>query len=450
MIKLDEPLLRFAAQGRPAPMSKLKDSLAQLPPQEAYDIYRSSLNLFYDRTVLRRTKAMSQQARAKARAKRYIETAPPGIPFVNKAPKVIGEGNARDLVWKTRTAYVACFENARVWGGSAVIDADEEALFDFEDWELASSHDRLYYDQRVFRSKGDDIYYIADADKAPDIVVDRAFPLLGPHTRSFGDWLWQYLPKFAAAIQTGHLPPLTVLIEDYIPSSQKEAIEQLLPSGTDLLSVKFNACVRARELWCAPSIVYMPIWPSFAPFNGDCEASHPERFKSAIKAMNAAFPLCSGVRRTGRRLFFSRRHQPRRQMLNWQEIETLCSGFGFDIVIPESLAFSEQVAAIRSADYVAGPEGSAFFLCYYARPGTKTCIFSHPELIGAPPLTAVLEGLGVDCLYFTGPFASINPVYLWWSDYTIERERFASFLTEWCGIGQSTQANCKGDVPDNK
>lgn len=429
-IKFDEHMIKIAGEGRPAALRRMKNMLSALSPQEAYDVFRPSLD-FYDRTVLRHTKVLSQQA--KARAKRYIETAPSGVPFINNAPKVIGEGNQRALVWKTRTAYVACLENAKVWGGSAVIDADGEPLFDFEDWELRNINERFYYDPRIFRSDVDDTYYIDDADKPPDLAVNRAFPLLGPHTRAFGDWLWHYLSKFAAALQTRHLPPLTVLVEDYIPSTQKEAIARLLPAGSDLLAIKFNACVRARELWCAPSLAYMPVWPEAGPSYWDCVASHPARFKSAIEAMNAPFPLPNKAEKAGRRLFLSRRNQPRRQMLNWQEVESLCSSLGFDTFLPEAQTFSEQIAAIRSADYIVGAEGSAFFLCYYATPGTKICVLSHPELLGAPPLTAVLEAIGVESVYFIGPFASEHPQYSHWSDYTIDCKRLELFLKEWVG-----------------
>jgi hypothetical protein len=432
----DDQVLKAANAGNLIAMLRMKQALASLPPEEAYDQFRSLLPCLRG-TVLRHTRASSLQAVARDHARHQFETGPSGVPFVNKAPRVVGTGNQRDLNWRTRRAYVACFQDAIVRAGSAAIDVDGRILFDFEDWEMASVNDRLHLDARVFRSQLDDIFYIQDADRAPDIVLDRAFSLMGPHSDSFGHWIWEFLPKFAAALRTGRLPPLTVVVHDYIEPTQRDAIRQLLPPGSELLEVPFNTSILARELWCAPTLVYMPIFPSFdsdGKFKWDSEASHPGRFRDAIEAMKAPYDRVDGGNAARRKIFLSRHNRARRQMTNWQEIESMAHDLDFQVVVPETLAFADQVATIRSASHIVGPSGSALALCYYARPGTKVCVLSHPQLEGDATFAAVLEEIGVDPVYFVGPFVTKHEEYSWVSDYSIDAVAFEAFLKDWAEI----------------
>jgi hypothetical protein len=50
-------------------------------------------------------------------------------------------------------------------------------------------------------------------------------------------------------------------------------------------------------------------------------------------------------------------------------------------------------------------------------------MLSRPDLEGAAIFPAILEAIGVDTVYLPGPFASIDPVSLLLSDYTIDCDR---------------------------
>lgn len=60
------------------------------------------------------------------------------------------------------------------------------------------------------------------------------------------------------------------------------------------------------------------------------------------------------------------------------------------VVYPEDMPFIEQVRLLRNAQYVVGPEGSAMFLLFFARPGTKLCILNHTYTVHLPVLAGLL------------------------------------------------------------
>ena len=59
-----------------------------------------------------------------------------------------------------------------------------------------------------------------------------------------------------------------------------------------------------------------------------------------------------------------------RRARNEVEIEAVVAARGFQVLHPQEMSISEQVAAMRGADVVAGCDGSALHLAAFARPGT--------------------------------------------------------------------------------
>jgi len=75
--------------------------------------------------------------------------------------------------------------------------------------------------------------------------------------------------------------------------------------------------------------------------------------------------------RGARRVYFSRRGQPMRVMVNEAELEAALRRRGFAIVRPERLSPPEQIALVRDAEVVVGPTGAAFANVAFAAPGAR-------------------------------------------------------------------------------
>lgn len=423
-----ERLAARARSGKPYVVVQLKEALAAYPVAEAFDIYRGLMGL-KEPEGLRQTTAVSLHATARARAKLYFETESGGVPYVNRPAKVLGEGNHRDLLCRSRTDFVACFEDAEVSSLSSAVAFDGQLLFDFEDWEFEQIDDRLELDSRVFRSSGRNVWRLDLPAKST--TMERAFMLTGCHARAFGHWMWEYLPRYVAALNTGVMPPMPVLIDSGMPPQHREALETLLPAGCEAIEVPLQSTIRVRELWCAPAPVFMPLYEKLnEKYRWDVFCSPPWRFQKIITRMAAAID----AERTpgpGRRLFLARPETNHRRLMNSSQIEAIARGHGFEIVYPERLSFAAQAKMLAGAEAVAGPEGSAMFLAYYLRPGARLAILSHPDIEGLATFTAITEAAGIDTTVVTGPFHERNAEWPQFSDYTIDEEGFSRFLHEW-------------------
>jgi hypothetical protein len=423
-------LAERAKSGKPYVVVQLKEELAALPVEEAYNKFNALLGIEKPDELIR-TRAASLYNVARSNAKVYIEIEKGGSAYENRAPAVIGEGNHRDLTCRTRTGFVACFEAAEVWSLSSAIKHGDNVLFDFEDWEFAQLDDRLELDSRVFRSDGRDIWYMRrDAGKVGP-KIDRAFALTGCHTRAFGHWMWEYLPKYVTALNVGVLPSMPILIDAGMPVQHRQALELFAPSGTDIIEIPLHGMVHVRELWCAAAPLYMSLHEKVnEKYRWDVYCSPPWRYKSAIEYMARMVDEVQPPVKE-KRVYLARSKKSHRQLINALSIESIANEHGFEVVYPETLPFSEQIALLHSATAVVGPEGSAMFLTFFSRRGTKLAILSHPDVEGMATFTAIVEELGIEAVVITGPFHERNEIWPQFSSYTIDEHKFQSFLRKW-------------------
>ena len=128
-------------------------------------------------------------------------------------------------------------------------------------------------------------------------------------------------------------------------------------------------------------------------------------------------------------MFLARKESLHRRLVNHTAIEAAAAVRGFAIVYPEDLDFLGQVRLVRNARHIVAPDGSALFLGYFARPGMKLCVLTHPLIFMMQIETALLSGVEVTLL--TGPYVRKKVKSPEESDYQIEESRFCAFLEDW-------------------
>lgn len=110
--------------------------------------------------------------------------------------------------------------------------------------------------------------------------------------------------------------------------------------------------------------------------------------------------------RHGRRLYISRHsanagRTTGRVMLNEHALIERLRPLGFEIIEPEHLSATEQVAAFASASLIVGPSGSAMFNAVFCHPGTRLIdIESEPHWIY--PHCCLFASAGLDYGIFEG------------------------------------------------
>lgn len=422
--------LESARLGRTWPMFSVKEALAPLPPAEAFAAFREALGrpaAELSRKLLEGTRSFAERE-----ATVFREIEPAGERFTNQPPRVIGEGDQRVIAHSKRSSYLAAFDHVAIRGRSQLIELPDRLLLDYEGEEFARIDDAIELDGAVFRRDGDSAWVLVEPS-ADTIEVAECFSLLGPNSFAFGHWIVEYLPRLWTAMQAGLAPGVPVLIDQGMNRQHRQALEMLLPAGTSIIEVGAWQRVEVGRLWFAPTYFYAPVYPQFNErFRYDLVAAPPDRFRDIFQGMGHRLAANDAPARADSRLFLARRPARHRKMVNHVEIEQLAADRGYRIVYLEDFDFREQLALVRGADRLVGPEGSAFFMAFFARPGTRVGILNHPHTEFLTEVTALLESVGVDCTVLTGPFHRIEDGgYTHFSDYTIDPESFGRFLHDW-------------------
>jgi capsular polysaccharide biosynthesis protein len=159
------------------------------------------------------------------------------------------------------------------------------------------------------------------------------------------------------------LPSLVALDEQGLLSRFPPIAPRLKPWQRQLLRMAIDAPVRELK---APfvrlgSAVYATSMDHFLHGPGDLLAR--TRARLLAKAPDA--------RRSGRRLYFSRRFHSMRVMINEAALEAALRARGFEIVKPERLGAAEQIRMMREAEVVVGPTGAALANALFAPAGAR-------------------------------------------------------------------------------
>jgi hypothetical protein len=396
---------------------------------EGYLRYRNTIARHHDATLeLRKLSALSSFAAS--HAEEYIEIEPAGEAVIVEPPRVVGGGNHRPLSNTGRSLYLARLKDAAVRGRSSIVQVADLALLDFEPFELARIDDQIEFDSAVFARRGDMLSMIAEQHSPDPTELTEAISLLGARTDFFGDWMCDNFLKFVAAIKYQLPPSVPVLIDADMPKSHRQSVEMMTNGERPIIEVSAFDYVNVQNLWCAPSLGYMPLYQVVNErFKWDYLVSPPDRCFSVLKEMTRRADLYLGPARGPVRVFLARRDFRHRRLINAQEIQAIAESRGFVIVYPEDLEFSAQAQLLRTAQFVIGPEGSAFFLTYFQERGNRMCVLSHP-------FTEALVGYNAGCMpgevtIVTGSLVAEHHENTLDADYVINAKIFSVFLDEW-------------------
>jgi glycosyltransferase involved in cell wall biosynthesis len=398
-----------------------------------FSVYREKMTHLLDQAEIHLKRLASLQDVAQRRAEAYWESAL-REPFTVPAPRLIGDGNRRPLQGRSRSMFVACLSDARVRARSNIIEIDELAAVDREGDELTCFDDQLDFDASVFAATSDEAWIITPKGDTASVEIDEAFTLLGIRPHIFGHWMCEYLPKYVAASLMGGLPPVPLLVEAGLPQSHYEALELMLAGSIEIIQLPPFATARVRRLWCAPAQAVFPWYEvQNERFKWDYVALPPPRYAPIAREMarRADHRLS---RPTGiDRVFLGRKGGGSHEMVNGPAIQAAAEEQGFQVIFPEDLGFCEQARLLRHARFVAGPGGSAMFLAYFAKPGTKLCILGNVEyaILVQGEQAGVADAIGLDVTLLTGPCLRANAEEPWRTDFEIDEAVFCRFLDGW-------------------
>jgi capsular polysaccharide biosynthesis protein len=354
-----------------------------------------------------------------------------GERFRQPEPHVIGSSIRQPMWGRSRSAWLASFEDVTVRSRSNLLHLKGAVLVDREMHEAVAFEDNPEYDPAILHAERDVFWTMQPVN--PRLQLDEAFMLSGSHTIDFGHWLTECLPRLGMALEAGWSGGMPVLIDERIPRTIRAALPALLPRGSPLVEIPYMATVHVKKLWTVPNPMFVGFYPTqFFMETWDQQAPHAQSFCSALEAFLDSLPFEYSQRVPGvERLYLARRPGKKKALRNYAEIEDAMQSLGFARVYPEDLSFAQQVQTIRSADFIVAPEGSNNLLALFATPGTRLCTLNPPYTHPLTDVNALLAQRGVMMQVFTGPAHPTDEFCPFWWDYEIDAAALTDFTRNW-------------------
>lgn len=189
-----------------------------------------------------------------------------------------------------------------------------------------------------------------------------ALLLADPALHQYGTWLLKHAPKIGFIEHFG-LPDSKVVVPVGVPSKHVDLIEALGVPRTHIV-FQYPDEISQFERLAVPPKPYV--------FRRGLGGNPFRVFGVAESAPDTRQPR-------GRRLYVSRRGNPRRALRNEERVEDVFRAHGFDIVRPERLSVAETLGAFSNCSFVAGPSGSGLFNVLFARRTFSALMLVPPQ-----------------------------------------------------------------------
>ncbi|UZE97550.1 glycosyltransferase family 61 protein [Alkalimarinus alittae] len=270
--------------------------------------------------------------------------------------------------YDTHPVYMAEVPNAIVTAESHAFFAGDSAIR--EEFSLLHRDDLVLNDERdkliiyipTLRSPAK--RGIANKRMVDEEVEELVLNLIGSTCSNYYHWLIEWVPRIMVLDEINE--PVKLLIRKQVPEQFKEIIRvvtggryQILESGTD-------NCVSVKRLIHTNGWATMPC---------DIRADKRPLLQDTLISPKSIFWLREKTKhlRTDclatRKIYLKRLGDSRRSLINSDEVESLVQEYGFEIVVPETLSFSDQVRIFSEASIVIGQAGAALANIVFCNPG---------------------------------------------------------------------------------
>lgn len=330
---------------------------------------------------------------------------------------------------RSRRFFRAVLADATVYSKSNLVRAQDRALLDFQDLELDRTPCRLDTDSAVMTQAAGRLAMI-ERDSAAGEVLEEALSLVGLHSYAFGHWIAELLPKLWACMDAPGFDRVTVLLDEQMPAQHFEAVRRCLGAGHPIRVVRPGQRLRVARLWTVSSPVYFPVGPSpLAPAVPGSLAVDPAVYADLLQRVLTRWSSTLPPAPDGR-LYLARTDQQHRRLLNRESVEAWHRDHGFALCDFARLGFAEQLAQVRGARCIVGPEGSAFFSTFFAPAGTRIAILSGPSLDLCEGYAQVTEALGQRLCVLQGRQPAERPPGQYFGDYEIDAGLLPTMLEQ--------------------
>lgn len=344
-----------------------------------------------------------------------------------RAPRATGADPGRGLAGPSREVVAAALEDVVVSSHANALLTRDAVVLDITDREWDAMEPWLDLDPTIAAFDGAEVIALVPRVEPP--TIDTAISLVGVSSAAFGHLMDEFLPRLWALSTLPDAAGVPVLVDAQMPPQHHEAVRYFAGPDRPVLALAAGASVRVRRLWSCTMPSYMPLGPAPGiPTPADLSVVDAAWVASVIRQLHHPEPPPGSAVRVG--VYFSRRDFPRRRLVNEAEVEAELARRGYLVVDPATLTFAEQIRLVRSTRTLIAADGSASYLAYFARPGTRIGVLSHQYLDGWEAFAELCASLGLPFRMLAGTVTRLDAGYRWFSDYHIDPAALGALVDE--------------------
>lgn len=275
--------------------------------------------------------------------------------------------------------YTAELINATVVGGRSYILCGNQCIEDFFEYDAEERYCMSEYG--LHRNDDRTVSVLpGDADLTTwEHVIPTGISLLNIANYNYFHFLVDTCARLAAVDQIEEYQKLPLLVEQSVIENPRlsECLDAVNQYGHPIISIPARTAYLVQHLVA----VSTPCW---MPFNlNPGVESEPRDFLYSWHILQLMRDTVIGrlenpSSRIPKKIFLSRKFQSRSRLSNADETEELFTSYGYTVIYPENMLFSDQVQFFRNADYIAAAGGAALSNLLFCREGTHVAIIA-PE-----------------------------------------------------------------------
>lgn len=297
--------------------------------------------------------------------------------------------------------YIAELENINVIGENSVMfDDNNNAVFDAP---FQNSENR--WDLRYYSTFYVDPYVTCVAYEETNEIIDEGIMLLGSTYRSFYHFTVELLTKLVVLNELNEYKNMPIIVQEEILNipNLKEELNLINQDRRKIIYVKaFHKYKVKKLIYISDLTLARPgIWPEVCHQYSDT-IMNPE----AIKLINKYFTIPSTL---SKKVYISRKKSRFSRLENQEAVESIFSGFGYEIVCTEDLTTDEKINLFSQCKFVAGPYGSSLTHMLFANKNA-TIICIQPKVLGESQYANIATILNQKC-YYVDAIPTSEPPY---------------------------------------
>ena len=328
-----------------------------------------------------------------------------------------------------RSVYTATLEDVVVTSKSSFLLTGDAILLDVTATDLTYRSLDLSVDPAIVSGEPDQLIYLDCENPSRLRRVPEAISLCGTHSRAFGHWIMEYLPRLWALMDVAGFENIPILIDEHMPDQHRQSLRFFLGASHPLIEVRWGERILVERLRVSSSPTFLAIGPL---------STEPGRISTGIDD-TAYQGLLDRVRPrlrsvvggdVPRRIYLRRKATQHRRLVNDDDVSAELARRGFEAFDFEELAFDEQLRLVRGAKTIVAAGGSASFMTIFAEPGLEIGILNPPTIKDLGWFTQACRVLGFGLTAIVGEIVTEHDRYRWLSDYRIDMDQLHRYLDQ--------------------